>query len=347
MGGVLGCRIRFNSLMEKVLPYSFECTVDRSVSSPGDMAAVAAEAAGYLGRMLGARLDAWGPRHWEFSGRRFNLYSFQLEAGGEHVGALRVVEANGLALNITGAFLPGSDALVPGLGEARERGVLEEGYNLDITLLGPSRAGGREPPGQHYVRGFAIYAVEGIQDLGGDWRLRVEGEVSKPLDLGLSEILEIIDFEESRDFHCVTGWSVGGVEWAGVRLSTLLEEAGAPREGWLAAVSSGGYVSVVPMEEAWRPDAILALLMDGRPLPKEHGYPARLMLPRLYGWKHAKWVTRLVVLREYQDGYWEALSYHERGLVEAEERFKVRNPRVAEEGRLPAEPGRPLRPEGW
>lgn len=345
---VLGCRVRFNSLMEGVLPFSFECTVEGRVSSPGDMTGLAVEAASILGSMLGARFAVEGPRHWEFSGRRFNLYSYQLVAGGQRpAGVIRVVEAGGEVVNVTGAFAPGEESVAPGLVEARERGSIEDGYNLGIILLrsGEEREDG-VPPGQKLVRDFAIYAVEGIQELGGDWRLRVEGSVSKPLDLGLSDLLETINASEERDFHCVTGWSVAGVEWSGVRLQSLLKAAGAPREGWLAAVSSGGYVAVVPMREAWRPEAMLALLMNGRPLPKEHGYPARLMLPRLYGWKHAKWVTRLVALKDYQDGYWEALSYHERGLAAAEERFKVRNPRIAEEG-LPRSKPRPLRPIAW
>ncbi len=340
---VLGCKVRFNSLMEKVLPYSFECTVEAAIASPGDMRRLAVEGAGFLGSMLSSDLAVEGPRHWEFSGDRFNLYSFRLLAREDHVGVIRVVETGGEAVNITGAFLPGVEESIEGLSSIKEEGLREEGFNLGIVTLKEKHDVGLLPPGQRASRSFAIYAVEGIQTIGSRWALSVEGVVARPLKLRLSELLELASDSESRDFHCVTGWSVEGVEWGGVRLSRLLEEAGAPREGWLAAVSTGGYVAVVPLEEAWRPEAMLALLMNGRPLPEEHGYPARLLLPRLYGWKHAKWIEKLVILDDYQDGYWEALSYHERGLAAAEERFKIRNPRIAEEGDLP-KGSRPLNP---
>jgi len=345
--GVLGCRVRFNRLMETVLPYSFECTVEAAVESPGDTALLAGEAAGFLGSMLGSRLSVEGPRHWEFSGGRFNLYSFRLLAGSGVAGVLRVVEVGGAALNVSGAFYPGAEAIVGGLSEVSGAGVAEEGFNLGVTYLGGGGGGGL-PPGQRLSRGFTVYAVEGVQRVeGSGWRLAVEGSVARPLTLGLEDLVAMGAAVEGGGFHCVTGWSVGGVEWGGVRLSSLLAAAGAPREGWLAAVSSGGYVAVVPLEEAWRPEALLALYMDGRPLSREHGYPARLYLPRLYGWKHAKWVERLVVLGGYEDGYWEALGYHERGLASAEERFKVRSPRVAEEGLPPRGRARPLPPPGW
>lgn len=345
---VLGCRVRLNRIQEGVLPYSFECTVEGGVEAPGDMRAAVVDASRILSGMLSAELDVDGPRHWEFSGDRFNLYSFSVRAGGERVGVIRAVEAGGVILNVTGAFLPGSSYRVPGLADVRERGELEEGYTIGTTFLRrPGRAGGRLPPGQRATDSFTIYAVEGFPEVPADWRLRIEGEVSRPLSLSLSDLEDMVDYDGESEFHCVTGWSVTGRRWRGVRLSTVLEKAGAPRDGWIAAVSLGGYTAVLPMEEALRADAIIAIGLDGGPLPPENGWPARLFLPRLYGWKHGKWLSRIVVLRDYQDGYWEALSYHERGLVFLEERFKIRNPSVAEEGRLPQAKPRPLPPPSW
>lgn len=345
---VLGCKVRLNHIQEKVLPYSFECTVEGEVKAPADMRSAVVEASRILSGMLSAELDVEGPRHWEFSGERFNLYSFSISTGTTRVGVIRAVEAGGVILNVTGAFLPGSNDLVPGLVDVRERGSLEEGYTIGVTFLRrPSSAGRRLPPGQRATDSFTIYAVEGFPEVPAKWRLSVEGEVSKPLRLSLSDLENMTDYDSEAEFHCVTGWSITGRKWKGVRLSTILEKAGAPRDGWIAAISLGGYTTVLPMEEAFRADAVAAIGLDGGPLPPENGWPARLFLPRLYGWKHGKWLSRLVVLRDYQDGYWEALSYHERGLVSLEERFKIRNPGVVEDGRLPQVKPRPLPPPGW
>ncbi|MFN4045867.1 MAG: molybdopterin-dependent oxidoreductase, partial [Acidilobaceae archaeon] len=169
--------------------------------------------------------------------------------------------------------------------------------------------------------------------------LEVKGRVSRNLTLTLEELAETAVELEERDFHCVTGWSVKGSRWLGVRVRELASRAGASGDSkWLLAYGVAGYSTVIPIEEALREDSIVAIGLDGKQLTIEGGYPARLLIPRLYGWKSAKWIKELVFLEDYVDGYWEALAYHERGLVEAQERFKVRNPEIAEKGGLPGNP---------
>jgi hypothetical protein len=128
------------------------------------------------------------------------------------------------------------------------------------------------------------------------------------------------------DLHCVTGWSLRGRKWLALRLDNLLGPL--PKHScWLLGFSATGYVAVTHCSLA--SSTYIVLGYDGKPLAREHGGPARLLSPRLFGWKHVKWLVRLVVSRNYLDGYWEALGYHERGLVEAEERYKIRNPEIA------------------
>jgi len=118
---------------------------------------------------------------------------------------------------------------------------------------------------------------------------------------------------------------VRGLEFAGVPVLKLVELA-KPLEPakWVYVESLDGYSTIMPVEDFPRSENLVALEMNGRPLHPLHGYPARLLVPSLYGWKSAKWVKRIHFTDKYIDGYWEALGYHPRGCVDLEERFKTK-----------------------
>jgi len=180
------------------------------------------------------------------------------------------------------------------------------------------------PPGQKYIPNFIIYRILGQPEIDlSSWTLSVEGEVRKPVKLNYKEILGLPRKKITRDFHCVTGWSVKSVIWEGVLLKVFYQLT-QPMENvsWVFFESYDGYTSTVAIEDFLRDDAMLVLKKNGKPLEPEEGGPARIFIPHLYGWKGAKWVKRIVFLKEYKDGYWEALGYHERGRAEFEERFK-------------------------
>ncbi|BAN89523.1 molybdopterin-dependent oxidoreductase [Aeropyrum camini] len=345
----MGCLVRKSSLSAMLgLPYPFECTTDMSnVEDYRDVEKAAREASIYLSGVLGVKTTIAGFRGWEYLGGRFNLFSFELEGSRRTLGILRVVESGGYIINITGALLGMASVEVPLLEELRGDGeYYSEGEVLDLVMLKRPSNPGREsmPPGQKAVPKFIIYAAEGLQRINaGSWRLRIEGSVEKPLDFTYVALLELASDRGQFDFHCVTGWSVMGRLWEGISLKHLIHMA-RPNPGakWAAFVSTGGYSTIVPLEDVMEDGNMVALLLDGKPLPKENGYPARILLPWLYGWKHAKWVERIILLDKYVDGYWEALSYHERGSAILEERFKVRNVEIAQEGRLLGKP-RPLK----
>ncbi|HWQ17504.1 MAG TPA: sulfite oxidase-like oxidoreductase [Sulfolobales archaeon] len=180
------------------------------------------------------------------------------------------------------------------------------------------------PPGQRWIQRFIIYAELGIPKVDiNKYRLKVSGLVEKNLELSYDELKSLVDIEYTSDFHCVTGWSVANVRWKGVTLSRIMGMAGVKQEArWLYTISMDGYTTIVPIEDVKDPRAIIALEMNGKPLSIEQGYPARIFIPHLYGWKGAKWVEKLVFLDHYVDGYWEERGYHERGNVWEEERFK-------------------------
>ncbi|ADV65259.1 oxidoreductase molybdopterin binding protein [Desulfurococcus mucosus DSM 2162] len=197
-------------------------------------------------------------------------------------------------------------------------------YN-PFNELGRENIEGGDAPGQTYIPSMVVYNILGVPSIDvAKWSLEVAGLVDNPLKLTLSSLYELGVKTVRRDFHCVTGWSVRNVEFTGVPLSRIIELV-KPGETvkWVFVESVDGYSTIIPFEELTGGDALVALEMDGRPLDLLHGYPARLVVPHLYGWKSAKWLSRIVFMNEYRDGYWEALGYHPRGRVGLEERFKT------------------------
>lgn len=143
------------------------------------------------------------------------------------------------------------------------------------------------------------------------YRLRIDGLVERPLTLTLDDLRALPRAEQISDFRCVTGWSVQDVRWTGVRFQDVLAETSPAREArWLGFVSDEvPYVDTLSFEQAFLPDAMLALDMDGEPLSAPHGAPARVVMPQMYGYKSVKWVTRIEVRRDFVPGYWENRGY--------------------------------------
>ena len=184
----------------------------------------------------------------------------------------------------------------------------------------------RLPPGQVEARRLVVYAALGRPEVDvGSWRLDVKGLVKRPLSLSYQELLKMRCVKVKGGFHCVDGWSITTVEWEGVRIRDLAEMVKPkPEARWIMFKSVEGYSAPVPMEEALSDDSIIALKMNGRPLGRDHGFPARPIIPSLYAWKSVKWLREMEFMERYADGYWEERGYHERGNVWLEERRKRR-----------------------
>ena len=152
------------------------------------------------------------------------------------------------------------------------------------------------------------------------YRLTIAGAVERPATYTLADLRALPQAEQVSDFHCVTGWSVDHVHWRGVRFADLLGEARLrPEAKALRFVSDEvPYDDTLSVPQALSADAMLALDMDGGPLSASHGFPARVVMPRMYGYKNVKWVTRIEVQTNLDHvGFWEQRGYDENAWVGA------------------------------
>ncbi|HZQ04268.1 MAG TPA: molybdopterin-dependent oxidoreductase [Gaiellaceae bacterium] len=163
------------------------------------------------------------------------------------------------------------------------------------------------------VGGWRIYTVSGSMPVFDrrSWRLEVSGLVERPRTFTYRELAALPRVHETRDFHCVTGWTVHGVRWSGARLSHLLELV-APQPSARAVRFTSleePYNDSLTLEQARLHDVLLALELDGKPLTRPHGSPVRVVIPEMYGYKGVKWLTKIELLDHQPTGYWEALGY--------------------------------------
>ncbi|EQB70324.1 MAG: hypothetical protein AMDU4_FER2C00247G0039 [Ferroplasma sp. Type II] len=179
-------------------------------------------------------------------------------------------------------------------------------------------------PGQHYVDKWIIYdALDGPAIDQNKWSLKVTGLVNKPAEYTYRELNKMPGIEYISDFNCVTKWSIRDAKFTGPSLrDIIMNSEPLPEAEWVMFVCADGYDTPIPFNDAVDDKSILALKIDDKPLGVKHGFPARPFMPSLYGWKSAKWVTEIRLIEKYEDGYWEAYGYHERGRVEDQERFK-------------------------
>lgn len=161
--------------------------------------------------------------------------------------------------------------------------------------------------------GWHYYTVTGDypERARSAYTLRVDGLVDRPYTLSYGELTAMPATRLDRAFQCVTGWRVEGVRWRGVRLADLLDRAGVQPQG--AALRfhcfDGAYTESLTLEQARRPDVIAAYELEGRPIGSDHGGPVRLYVAPMYGYKSAKWLSRIEVTRRVVPGYWEERGY--------------------------------------
>ena len=188
------------------------------------------------------------------------------------------------------------------------------------------KAQGRLPPGQSLTLKWPVLHYGSVPDFDPThWDFRVYGWVEMPLALNWKEFNALPKIETKSDFHCVTRWSRFDNQWTGISVRELLSRAKVkPSAGFVLVHAEQGYTANVPLADLDRDDVLLATHHDGEPLPTDHGFPLRLIVPHLYAWKSVKWVRGFELLDHDSAGFWEQNGYHMYGDPFKEQRFSGR-----------------------
>lgn len=178
------------------------------------------------------------------------------------------------------------------------------------------------PPGQ--------YLLSRIRPMGGSegdpspsgWKLQVSGEVDAPFTIDFAELLKMPQVDQVCDVHCVTKWTCLDSKWTGVKVADLAARAKVrPSARHVIFEAAHGYTANVPLREAIAPNILIAHKYEGSPLARTHGAPARVLVPDLYFWKSAKWITGIRFVASDRPGYWETRGYHNHADPWKEERY--------------------------
>jgi DMSO/TMAO reductase YedYZ molybdopterin-dependent catalytic subunit len=198
-------------------------------------------------------------------------------------------------------------------GQRGERGVVEK------------RPDGRDrlPPGQYHTRKWPILTYESTPKFDpAAYRFKVWGAVENPFELTWAELLDLPRVQLTTDFHCVTTWSRYDNTWEGVHIREILQRArptGAAR--YVMAHSFTNYTTNLPLDALDDDDVLIALKHDGEELEAEHGGPVRLIVPKLYAYKSAKWLSGLEFMEQDRPGFWEIRGYSNSADPWKEERY--------------------------
>ncbi|MBZ5626751.1 MAG: sulfite oxidase-like oxidoreductase [Acidobacteriia bacterium] len=200
-----------------------------------------------------------------------------------------------------------------------------DGLPPDVIVSADARRPERIPPGQSRTRKWPVLDASGPPAIDlSTWRFQISGLVGAEVAWDWKEFLHLPRVKVFADFHCVTRWSRLGNLWEGVSTRELVRLAGGQRPEAHYAMAYGydrGWTTNLPLEDFLAEDALVAILHDGESITTEHGGPARLIVPKLYAWKSAKWVSGVELMEKDRPGFWEANGYHMRGDPWNQERY--------------------------
>ena len=198
-------------------------------------------------------------------------------------------------------------------GEDSERKQLERAM----------RDAGRLPPGQSATLKWPVLHVGRVPRFDPQtWDFRITGLVEKPVRLTWDEFTRLPMTQVTVDMHCVTRWSRFDVRWEGVLFTQVMKLITVkPGAKFVMVHAEEGFTSNVRLDDLMQPATLFALKHNGEPLPADHGYPVRLVVPHLYAWKSVKWVHGLEFMAQDAPGLWEENGYHMRGDPFKEQRY--------------------------
>ncbi len=183
----------------------------------------------------------------------------------------------------------------------------------------------RVPPGQSVTTTFYTLTAEQAPSVDLEkFTFRFWGEVREPVEITWQQLTAVRHAAVAADFHCVTGWSMLGTQWGGARVQDVLQEAHVelmPSARFVMVHCTTEYTTNLPLEALLADDTMLVWEWNGLPLTIPHGGPLRLLVPSLYAWKSAKWVSGFEFMTVDRAGFWESRGYHMHGDPWTEERY--------------------------
>jgi len=198
-------------------------------------------------------------------------------------------------------------------------------FNRETSTGIEKRSDGKDrlPPGQYLTQKWPVLSYERTPSrLPVDWKLKITGEVEHPFELTWQEFLALPRTTMTSDFHCVTTWSRYDNAWEGVHIREILQRARPlPVAKYVMAHSWTGYTSNLPFGDLDDDDVMIVIKHDGKDLEPDHGGPVRLIVPKLYAYKSAKWLDGLEFMQLDRPGFWEHRGYHNRANPWKEERY--------------------------
>jgi DMSO/TMAO reductase YedYZ molybdopterin-dependent catalytic subunit len=204
-----------------------------------------------------------------------------------------------------------------------------------MKLLGPKYpddVAARIPPGQRLVKGWPVLQYGPIPRFDeAAWDFKVFGLVGNPLTLSYAELKALGPATIRADMHCVTGWTTLDNDWEGIPFRVISDKSEPkPDAQWVIAHCEHGYTSNLSLEAMMDDDVLLAWGHHGEPLEPQHGYPLRLVVPKRYAWKSAKWIRGLEFTNRNARGFWEVRGYHTHADPWAEERYSYQETKGSE-----------------
>jgi len=181
----------------------------------------------------------------------------------------------------------------------------------------------RVPAGQTEVKNFPILNIGALPDINKqNWQLRIYGLVANEIILDWEAFQALPQTTDVSDFHCVTRWTRLDMDWVGVKAQELLMMA-EPLENARYVTLHGydGYTTNLPLEALLDDDVIVAHSVLGYPLTTAHGGPVRMIVPKRYAWKGAKWLKAIELHEHDRRGFWEVRGYHNEADPFKEQRF--------------------------
>ncbi len=208
-----------------------------------------------------------------------------------------------------------NEALIRGKMRRAQKGLLSGGRIAEGEVQGsgpPNRHGMPQlPPGQHEVKNWPVLDLGVQPDMPKDlWQLTLKGNVEKPTVLDWESFMALPQVDDISDFHCVTSWSRMDNHWKGVRFRTLAELVSPKTDVTHVHVKAyDGYSTNLTFSECLDDDVLLVHSWEGIDLPKDHGGPVRMITPRKWAWKGAKWIKEILFLPQDLLGFWELRGY--------------------------------------